>query len=35
MNGLTSRDFNRDFKSYGCALEFGGYKLHNTCSVRY
>lgn len=33
--GLTSKDFNKDFKKYGYKLEYGGYTLHNTCKVRY
>ena len=27
--GLTSRDFNKDFKKYGYKLEYGGYKLYS------
>ena len=33
--GLTSRDFNRDFKKYRYKLEYAGYKLYSTCKVRY
>ena len=33
--GLTSRDFNKDFKKYGYKLEYGGYKLYSTCKVRF
>lgn len=33
--GLTSRDFNRDFKKYRYKLEYAGYKLYNNCKVRF
>ena len=33
--GLTSRDFNKDFKANGYILEYGGYKYYRGCSVRF